>query len=288
MIILLYLPNVALCCVDTLQPMISLQAMNRSMTGIVFGDALLFSRRDPAVIEYANSFGIRVVESGEINSIERYSEFILKDLGANINHDFILVVQWDGFVTHPENWSNEFLQYDYIGAIWPNGMSVNQVGNGGFSLRSRKLLDALCKSDIVLSHPEDLCICDVNRGLLEEKYKISFAPPEVASGFSYEHVRPLVPSFGFHGTFNLIEALAQKEILNLIDSLDQKIMLTTGMRKLAKNLIRDGQYLAAEKILLGRVGSGDREWRTLSLLLRLYLRRTIRYPRGRVITDLIE
>ena len=56
-----------------------------------------------------------------------------------INTKFCLVTQWDGWVINSQKWNSEFLNYDYIGAIWPD-YSSNQIGNGGFSLRSKKLL----------------------------------------------------------------------------------------------------------------------------------------------------
>ena len=62
-----------------------------------------------------------------------------------IDTDFCLIIQGDGFVIHPENWTDEFLKYDYIGAPWRNlaHYSFIRVGNGGFSLRSKKLLKIL-------------------------------------------------------------------------------------------------------------------------------------------------
>jgi hypothetical protein len=52
--------------------------------------------------------------------------------------DFVLSVQLDGFPTRPDLWSDDFLQFDYIGAPWPAELNPYRVGNSGFSLRSRK------------------------------------------------------------------------------------------------------------------------------------------------------
>ena len=41
----------------------------------------------------------------------------------------------------PEAWTDDFFNYDYIGATWDDGV----VGNGGFSWRSRKLYGACIK-----------------------------------------------------------------------------------------------------------------------------------------------
>jgi hypothetical protein len=80
-----------------------------------------------------------------IESIYDYSEFVIKELANYFTTSHVLMAQWDGFIWQTAMWSNEFLQYDYIGAPWPDKFLVKgiprhfNVGNGGFSLRSRRL-----------------------------------------------------------------------------------------------------------------------------------------------------
>jgi hypothetical protein len=103
-------------------------------------------------------------------------------------------------------WINEFTDYDYIGAPW--WYDSNNVGNGGFSLRSMKLLQALQDCRLTDLHPEDDRICRKYRELLEISYNIKFAPETVAKVFSFEpnqkttHIK--TNCFGFHGISNLI------------------------------------------------------------------------------------
>ena len=53
----------------------------------------------------------------------------------------MLIIQHDGFILNHKAWDNEFLNYDYIGApVYWMGNKLIEVGNGGFSLRSKKLL----------------------------------------------------------------------------------------------------------------------------------------------------
>ena len=148
-----------------------------------------------------------------------YSKFMIEQLHNFVDTEFCLVVQADGFVINPSIWTNQFLEYDYIGAPWPNEVSVlntsfnkmslgrNRVGNGGFSLRSKKLLKACSQIDFdKLDFPlksEDLIICHY---LYDEMLKagIKFAPLEIAKKFSIEslikdHAENLDLSFGFHG-----------------------------------------------------------------------------------------
>jgi tagatose 1,6-diphosphate aldolase len=120
---------------------------------------------------------------------------------------------------NPEQWTDEFLKYDYIGAPWlvadwsvknfdfPEellGKSV--VGNGGFSLRSKKLT-SLCtnlfkEGFFERYHPEDVAIGVYYRELLEEK-GIEFAPVDLANQFSFEQKTDEDDKwngqFGFHG-----------------------------------------------------------------------------------------
>ncbi|SAL36933.1 hypothetical protein AWB71_01894 [Caballeronia peredens] len=95
-----------------------------------------------------------------------YSWFILFALWRVIETDYALIVQDDGWVLDGANWRDEYFEYDYIGApchhAWvetPEGeelmesfswygfldrpeYKVKEVQNGGFSLRSRRLLRA--------------------------------------------------------------------------------------------------------------------------------------------------
>ena len=113
-------------------------------------------------------------------------------------------------------------------SVWPNG----QVGNGGFTIRSRTLYDAMLDMDMYYQEtvirdsiinnpdyyvfdghgdkviPEDNIICKLYRNELEQKYNIAFAPPSIADMFSIEHnmSSPWVgKSLGFHGKHGIAE-----------------------------------------------------------------------------------
>jgi hypothetical protein len=132
-----------------------------------------------------------------------------------------LIIHPDGFAVNREAWTDEFLEYDYIGACWGDGT----VGNGGFCLRSRKLYDAFISIGVKNSTndyqdymndsfyyvitetgekfiPEDNIICKVHREKLEKEYDIKFAPLHIANQFSIERNYSSVwlgKSLGFHG-----------------------------------------------------------------------------------------
>lgn len=140
-----------------------------------------------------------------INSIDQYNHFILKRLHKHINSEHCLIYQHDGFIHTPSNWSDLYMQYDYVGAVWPDKWwcPQNRVGNGGFSLRSKRLLNTLASMEVDSEVNEDMYICINSYEHLIAK-EIKFAPPEVACEFSIEEDtefnNDIDKTFGFHGS----------------------------------------------------------------------------------------
>jgi hypothetical protein len=143
-------------------------------------------------------------------TIQDYSRFILWGLADFIKSDICIIVQWDGYGVNPDRWTDEFLEYDYIGAPWPVALTKGlcRVGNGGFSLRSKRWLDAgKAIASSYNGEAEDVFCC--------QKYVKHYldcgcqlAPIDLALQFSIEHSLPdyrgwsASQSFGFHSWFN--------------------------------------------------------------------------------------
>jgi hypothetical protein len=96
------------------------------------------------------------------------------------------------------------LKYDYIGAPWPEAIEQTEgrVGNGGFCIRSKKLID-FCKTIKAEPGHDDWTIGVVQNQYLKEQ-GFTFAPVQVAMKFSLESVISecefdLTQTFGFHG-----------------------------------------------------------------------------------------
>jgi hypothetical protein len=205
----LSLKDVTICAADCVSTTLAARAIVKSMTLCDFGDSVLFANNPP------NSSFFRSVKIEALNSRAEYSRFILKDLPNFVSTAFVLVVQWDGYVLEPKAWRESFFDFDLIGARWvlPNdGMTV---GNGGFSLRSKKLIDAMGKETFpfVSSVNEDYQICRLYRSKLMADFGIRFAPERVADVFSYERALTDSPTFGFHGAFNLWRHVDDDEML---------------------------------------------------------------------------
>jgi hypothetical protein len=266
---MLELPDVTLVCVDTREPAFALRAMGRTIAGIRFGDAVLFteSARMPERPQ-----GIRIVDV-RVDTIEAYSAFMLRGLAERTHTSHLLVVQWDGFATRPQHWLPEFLQWDYIGARWHDRPPERSVGNGGFSLRSRRLLMALQDSELRISHPEDICICLDNRERLEADHGIRFAPPALAERFAYERLSPRQPTFGFHGLFNFPRELSREELSDALRQLPDSQSRGLDAHDLCASLIAAGCLDDAQLLLDKRRRLGMRDRRTLRLAWRMRVAR---------------
>jgi hypothetical protein len=145
----------------------------------------------------------RVIQIPPIKSKKAYSEFIIKKLDKYIDTEFALIFQYDGFILNPDAWTDEFLKYDYIGAPWYH-LGDLRVGNGGFSLRSKKLIHWFANNWHRVKariDPEDVFISRFARPCLEKEGMV-FAPESIATIFSIEGSRRSVVwkgEFGFHG-----------------------------------------------------------------------------------------
>jgi len=184
--------RITLCCIDTRDPESALVAFRHCLDQCAFEKVLFFTDRP------IHEEGIQTVRLATLKSRAEYSRFIIKDLYRYLETDFVLIIQYDGFILDGSRWRDEFLEYDYVGARWLGNDGAN-VGNGGFSLRSKRLLEALQDGHLAGLHPEDVAICVTYRPLLERKYGIKFAPGAVADLFSWERMLPAhADGFGFH------------------------------------------------------------------------------------------
>lgn len=189
---MIHLPSVTLAIVDTRDTLGALNAI-RVCTSEVFFGHVTFCGKDSW--EDGNFTMHRIAP---LDGIEAYSRFIFKELADYVVTPHCLVIQADGFIVNPKLWDDEWLKYDYIGAPW--GHRSGLVGNGGFSLRSLRLMKELQSPYYDEVHPEDDRICRLyGSELMQKGYK--FAPTKVAERFSWEgNGHPYTgATFGMHG-----------------------------------------------------------------------------------------
>lgn len=158
----------------------------------------------PDYFSLGETLDIPIVGPVSSKKINPYSLFMIKDIYKYISTDYLLMFQNDGYIRNPDAWEDEFLNYDYIGAPWPWPAYISHpVGNGGFSLRSKRLCQLLGEDQSVpAAAPEDVLICVHLRKALEGK-GIRFAPIDVAARFSTEWHSGYTDQFGFHGHWHL-------------------------------------------------------------------------------------
>ena len=137
-----------------------------------------------------------------IGDKSHYDRFCSIELHTIFNTPHALVCQLDGYPVHWSSWNDDFLKYDYVGAPWPQAWVPEgcRVGNGGLSLRSRRLCLALSNEPWV-PMSDDVFICQ-HAAEKMRSLGMNYAPPSVAARFSVEHLVPESVSlpFGFHDT----------------------------------------------------------------------------------------
>lgn len=146
-----------------------------------------------------------------IESYDDYQNFCKAKLPDLFNTDFVLIIQMDGKILNPLAWTNDFFNYDYIGAPWKNNnKSITNIlrkknrncfnkdlyiGNGGFSLRSKRFCQFV-KENTIDAYCEDVYASVILRDKLE-KAGMKFAPYDIAKKFSVEN-DIYVGQFGAH------------------------------------------------------------------------------------------
>ncbi|WP_242835476.1 DUF5672 family protein [Butyrivibrio sp. AC2005] len=205
------LPNVTIAAMTSVDVYETVEAMKYSMRDIEFGDAVLITDKKPFYLPK----NIRFSYTTKLDDIDKFNYKMVYELGRHIKTEFVLIVHADGFVIHPENWSDEFLQYDYIGSPWPlpkndyayrdrNG-EICRVGNS-VSIRSKRLLEYPVEHHLPWEkvydgfYNEDIFLCCYCKNEMEE-HGLRWAPIETAVKFGREHPLPEnkgIEPFVFH------------------------------------------------------------------------------------------
>lgn len=218
------LNNITLCIVDCINYENAYKAINycSSLKEINFFENLYFS--DKKFKNFENN--IKHINIDKISNRREYDNFIIKEIYKYIKTDFLLIIQHDGIIYNTSAWNDNFLKYDYIGAPWPFRIKeLNNVGNGGFSLRSTKFMEecSKCLGNNLCDENEDVYCCGTLYNHMISK-KFQYADIKTAANFSTEIGDNFTNenSFGFHivnlkqgvGNFNHI-----KHIRNVYENL---------------------------------------------------------------------
>jgi hypothetical protein len=200
---MLRLPDVTLVLIETREHDLAQLALEDCERRAEFGDVLVFTDR-PAQFIRGDRQVITVPDWPDKLGWSRCHWY---DVPLHVRTSHTLTIQWDSWVVDPSMWRDSYLEYDYIGAPWPfhakDGMTV---GNGGFSLRSTKLLRFIHKHRAqfpCITDSDDDLYCRAYRPRLQDAGFI-WAPEPLAYDFAFECGRPdqTARHFGFHAIFN--------------------------------------------------------------------------------------
>lgn len=189
----------------------TIRALQKSSEGFRWGAVKLISHERPENLPEDIGFGY----CPKIENIMDFNHYVFRDLTEHVETSHCLMIQHHGYVLNYWMWNDFWLDWDYIGAIWPlvpdtyiaNNGEIVRNGNGGFSLRSKKIMDMPRFKDWELLQQRGWYNEDGNltvyrrKEMLEEGIK--YAPAEVSARFSYEN--PVeennfgnIPTFGYH------------------------------------------------------------------------------------------
>lgn len=207
------LPNVTLIAVTSINIYETVRALLYSIRGIEFGEVVLVTHKKPFYLPKT----IHYKRTERLKNIDDFSYLMVYGLEEYVDTDYALIVHYDGFIVHPENWKEEFLNYDYIGSPWRlpwedekdryrdiDG-NICRVGNG-VSLRSKRLMKLPRELNMEWKNMdsglfnEDCFICCENKHVFEQA-GMRIAPIEVAKYFGHEQMIPEIEGiepFLFH------------------------------------------------------------------------------------------
>lgn len=213
----LKLPDVTLVCVETREHELARRAIFDCVRVAEFAEVLVLTDKPELFPDF-----YRIHKVPDWPEKIGWSRSWWYDVPPLLRTKQTLNIQWDSWICDPSMWSDEFLQYDYIGAPWWYDDGKN-VGNGGFSLVSTALKRYLAK------HRDRFpCNTAIDDDLLCRKYRpqleregFVWAPEAVADRFSFEGCgvvgqppRPFRQHFGFHGMFNWPKVLDEERLMD--------------------------------------------------------------------------
>lgn len=237
-----YLNNVCLITIDGRDTNVNFNKLNNIID--FCNQDLKFKYSIHLTNSLESNFEIKKVKNTDIQLLKipklhyfQYNIFCIEYLYSFIRGipcDYFLLIQDDGFIINPEKWTDDFLNFDYIGAPWINNPDEQSfgwvekygkkaaVGNGGFSLRSKKLIEYCSQIKYNTTANEDVLIS----AILHDYFcglGIKYADIKTAAKFSLEtktnEYNSLNYCFGFHGKHNLNEVKKILESKGIFDVL---------------------------------------------------------------------
>lgn len=216
---MLRLGNTTLIAITTKDYLMQKYAISRCLSCCVFKNVVVFTDKPELFPEASEHVIIAKMSCSADVSIHN---IITMTQNRHLYGDYTLNIHADSWIINPSAWTDDFYNCDYIGARWPTG----EVGNDGFSFKSKKFWDELnllqFDPRVECCHPADVMVSRRYRKHFEDR-GLKWASLEIADKFSVEmDEMPFDHSFGFHGLFVLPKVMEREK--NLFDGfvLDEK------------------------------------------------------------------
>jgi hypothetical protein len=216
---MLKLPDVTLVIAETRAHDLARRTINDLVSRVEFGGVLIYSD-DCWRIDAPGANYVKVADwPDKVSS----GLFYYTEAATRIKTSHALLMEWDAGLNDPAMWDDRFLDYDYIGAPWPSLAHARahgsmNVGNGGFMLQSKRLIDFVYRNRDRFPVTTDMHISCHFRPAIEAEGNFKWAPADVAGRFAFEGwdgipkltTRP--KSFGYHGLFHWKFMLSPDEL----------------------------------------------------------------------------
>lgn len=210
----LKLPNVTLVMIETLEHELARLAVNECMNKAEFAEILIFTDKPSYFFMAENN--VRFIDVPCWPNKIGWSKSSWYDVPPHLHTSHALYIQWDSWIWDPECWTDDFLQFDLIGAPWP-WHPDRKVGNLGFGMRSTQLARFMLKN-----RERFPCSSELDDDLLCRKYRLDledagfvWAPESLAERFAFECAEPDLERkhFGFHACQNFKYVLSQEDLI---------------------------------------------------------------------------
>lgn len=237
---MLDLKNTTLLFVETRAHEITRRVITDCVSKVNFGEVLVYTDD----FDKIGLDGVRYIRCDDFPNKKLAGQFYYAHAMLGVHTDFALMLEWDAGIYDASKWRPEFFNYDYIGAPWPTSPHEHNrldVGNGGFTLMSKRLGHFACDNVSRFPVDTDWTFCRMQRHNFEAA-GFKWPGRDLASFFSWE-LGPRNPEhFGFHGAFNWEGCLTHDEIIERVRIMIKSPYLTIKM----KDVFRTSPWIVNE------------------------------------------
>lgn len=204
----LSLPHVTLFCLDCVDAERIIPVLEHCKSLCDFGAVKFLTSLET---DYPHEKIEPITGKTQADGLIAYSKFLVHRMHEYIPTSHVLTVQHDGWVLNPSAWRAEWMGCDYLAPLF---IQYPKVGSGGFSFRSKRLMQVVdeLSHDLVKRRGgqyggysfEDGMICLMLRMELETRgFRFATVPESVQFAYGglwdYYNEKP----FGYHGFYAL-------------------------------------------------------------------------------------